>query len=95
METITPELMRWRILRALNASRSVPVEETLLLRVLYERQYHPTPESIRGHLNYLREQGLIEFERRAKVWCPSITEAGIAVVQGDRDCPVGLACPGR
>jgi hypothetical protein len=95
VETLTPEMMRWRILRVLNASRSVPVAETMLLAVLYERQYHPTRDSVRSHLNFLRDAGLIDFERRAEVWHPSITQAGIAVVQGDQDCPPGLACTGR
>jgi len=48
MEKLPPERMRLRILRILEASRSQPVRDGLILQVLYERQLGVTLGSIRS-----------------------------------------------
>ncbi len=96
MEQLTPEKMRLRILKILDASRSIAVGEELLLRVLFERQLHPTHKSLREHLEFLLGEELITMERRGVAeWQPRISERGVAMLQGLESCPIGVEPPGR
>ncbi len=95
MEQLSPEKMRLRILKILDASRSIAVGEQLLLRVLFERQLHPTHRSLREHLEFLLDKRLITMERRATEWQPRISALGVAVLQGLESCPIGVEPPGR
>ena len=93
MERLPPEKMRLRILRILEAGRSQPVRDGLILQVLYERQLGVTLQSIRGHLDWLRSQNLITLERRGGDWQAQIAELGIAVITSAIEPPDGLADP--
>lgn len=93
MEKLPPERMRLRILRILEASRSQPVRDGLILQVLYERQLGVTLGSIRSHLQWLLGQNLIVLERRRSDWHAQISERGVRVITSQESPPDGLADP--
>lgn len=88
------EEARWRILRALDAGRPLPVSETIILRTLQDIRLPMTPHGLRRELDYLETRELIEITGRAEpTWCAHLTRIGVDVVEYTVECDPGIARP--
>ena len=90
------EEARWRILRALDAGRPVPVTETILWRALHDLRLPISMSGIRRELDYLEHRQLVRIEdRTAEVWTAELTWHGVDLVEYAVPCASGIARPPR
>jgi len=85
--------IRWRILRALDAGRPLPVSESLLFRVLVDVSLALTPQELRRELDYLQKAGLLTLTKQAEPWLAELTGTGIECVEYSSPCPPGIDRP--
>jgi hypothetical protein len=81
--------IRWRILRALDYSRPLPLSVDMLSRVLEDLDLHALLGEIERELVYLEELSLIEKEGQGY----SLTGHGVDVVQYEIDAPASINRP--
>lgn len=94
LEKAQREDARWRILRALDAGRPLPVAETVLFRVLVDSSLPISPAGLRRELDYLRDKGLVELSGEdGPVWAAALTGMGVDVVEYAVAVPAGIARP--
>ncbi len=94
MEKAQREEARWRILKALDAGRPVPVSETILLRTLQDIELPLSPRALRRELDYLAHRELIELKGKdSAVWVAELTRDGVDVVEYTVECQPGIARP--
>lgn len=85
---------RWRIIRALDASRPVPLSETILHRTLVDIQLQISPHGLRRELNYLEQKGMIKIlERDEPTWLIELTADGVDVAEHEAPAPTGISRP--
>jgi hypothetical protein len=88
------EEIRWRILRALDAGRPLPVAETLLFRVLSDVSLSLSAYELRRELDYLSKSKLVTLiQNSGDPWLVELTEQGIECVEYSIPCPPGIARP--
>jgi len=88
------EEIRWRILRALDAGRPLPVAETLLFRVLFDVSLSLSAQELRRELDYLSKSKLVTLiQNSGDPWLVELTEQGIECVEYSIPCPPGIARP--
>jgi hypothetical protein len=88
------EESRWRILRALDASRPIPLSETVLHRTLADIELPISPHALRRELAYLRDKQLVLLAHEdGPTWLATLTVAGVDVVEYSAPAPVGIARP--
>ena len=88
------EEARWRVLRALDASRPVLLSETVIHRTLADVELQVSPAGLRRELMYLRDKGLIDLiDTHAPTWLAKLTPMGIDVVEYTIAAPAGIARP--
>jgi hypothetical protein len=96
LASTTRKIVRWRILRALEAGQPYPVTEDILLLALQDQQLSPTAREIRVALNYLEERELIHLEGRdTATWSAKLSRTGIDLVEYTIPCEPGIARPQR
>jgi hypothetical protein len=94
LEKARREVMRWRILCALNAGRPLPMSEDLVLQVLQDAALEVTHHGLRRELDYLENRKLIEISsRHTPCWMAELTHLGVDVVEYTVDCNAGIARP--
>ncbi len=82
LEVNQKKIVRWRILKTLDAGRPVPVKDGLLLQVINDCDLHTTRTGLLRALNYLEEKGYVRTEKRhiagvGEVLDASLTAKGI------------------
>lgn len=88
------ETVRWRILKALDAGRPLPVSEVTLLQVLQDATLHVTPHGLRRELDYLEDRKLVVIQgKTGPVWSAELTHYGVDVVEHTVECFPGIARP--
>ena len=80
-------------MRALDAERRLPVEETILFWVLHDVSLSVTAEELRGELDYLSKAGLVTLTHDGDQWLAELNNTGIECVEYNGACPAGIACP--
>jgi hypothetical protein len=94
LDKIHREEARWRILRALDAGRPVPVNETIIMRIIQDIKLPMTPHGLRRELDYLEERELIRvLDKDSGTWSAELTRIGIDVVEYTQPCDAGIARP--
>lgn len=94
LEKAEREETRWRILRALDAGRPLPVSETVLFRALTDASLAVTPKQLRRELDYLRDKKLVVLTGEVTpVWSAELTATGVDVVEYTIEAPAGLNRP--
>ncbi len=94
LEKAIREETRWRILRALDAGRPLPVSETVIFRALADSTLPITPSQLRRELDYLRDKDLIELENEDQpTWGAALTGYGVDVVEYTVNAPAGINRP--
>ncbi len=91
-------MLRWRILKTLDASRPVPVGESLLLDVINDCDLAVTRTDLIRALQYLAEKGYCKTQQitkngPAKYTESALTARGIDYVEYAIDADVGIARP--
>jgi hypothetical protein len=87
------EALRWRALNATYNGKPLRVADSLILRIVRDLGDKLSIEAIREALDYLEGKDLLVVRRRAVEWDARITDEGIDVVEGNMDCPAGVARP--
>jgi len=96
LEKAQREESRWRILRALDAGRPLPVSETVLFRVLSDSSLPITPQQLRRELSYLAEKDLVTLKDEDQpTWGASLSAYGIDVVEYSVRAPAGINRPDK
>jgi DNA-binding transcriptional ArsR family regulator len=94
LEKAHREETRWRILRALDAGRPLPVSEAVIYRTLADASLPITPAALRRELDYLRDKELVNLTGEdGPVWAAELTGHGVDVVEYTVDAPVGIKRP--
>lgn len=94
LEKAHREETRWRILRALDAGRPLPVSETVIYRALADASLPITPAVLRRELDYLRDKNLVELTGEdGPVWAAELTGHGVDVVEYAVAAPAGIQRP--
>lgn len=96
MEKAHREQARWRILRALDAGRPLPVSELILLSVMQDASLQVTPSQLRREIKYLADRKLVIISAMdTPVWSAELTRYGVDVAEYTIDCLPGIARPKR
>ncbi|MEW5763701.1 MAG: cytoplasmic protein [Acidobacteriota bacterium] len=96
LEKAQREEIRWRLLRALDAGRPLPVLESLLLRICQDVDLPATPSQVRRELAYLEIRGLVRIHGKlGPTWRAELTRDGVDVVEYAVACESGIARPPR
>lgn len=96
MEKATREQVRWRILKALDAGRPLPVSELIVMDVLQDSSLPVTPHGLRRELDYLEDRKLITISNKTRpVWNAELTHYGVDLVEYTVECFPGIARPAR
>jgi hypothetical protein len=86
---------RWKILRVIDAGRPVGVNESIVRRVLSDRDLPFSQADLRRELAYLRDLGLIEVGEADGEQFAKATAAGVAVIEYTAPAPAGIARPAK
>ena len=94
LERAQREEARWRILRALDAGRPMPVSESVIWRTLTDATVPASPQQVRRELVYLQEKLLLSIlNREGPTWSAQLTAHGTDVVEYTVECPPGINRP--
>lgn len=96
LEKANREVARWRILKALDAGRPLPMAEALVLQVLQDSALQMTPHALRRELDYLEDRKLVTITaRQSPMWQAELTHYGVDLVEYTVDCFPGIARPAK
>lgn len=88
------EILRWRILQALDVGRPYPVSDDLLLATVAGEDMPATITDMRRELDYLEDRALLKvFGKETPHWTADLTRYGVDLVEYTIDCDPGIARP--
>ena len=88
------EEIRWRILRALDPCRRLPVSENILFWVLHDVSLSLTAQELRRELEYLSKVGLVTLTHSpGDQWLAELNKTGIECVEYNGACPAIVRPP--
>lgn len=90
-EQLLKERLRWRVLKTAWAANSPGVRENLLLQVVTDLAFRVTREQLRSAITYLEGKALVTVRHGSVDWSIIISPIGTDVVEGNCDCPPGIA----
>lgn len=89
-----PALVRWFLIRAIEAARPDGVTEVLLHRVLNGSDLPITPRDVRREIDFLELAGLVDIDRDDdSLWIVRPTHAGALFAQGCGPDVLGIDRP--
>ncbi len=92
---IEPRLLRWLMVRAIEASRPTPISERMLYRVLNGSDCPISPREVRREMDFLALRGLISIDQSdPDFWEATTTADGALFAQGDGPEVPGIDRPG-
>lgn len=90
------EVLRWRILQAMNNSRPYSIDEDLLMAVVSGDDMPATPRELRRELDYLEDRKLISISGKdTECWSAELTHHGVDVAEYTVECLPGIARPAK
>ena len=96
LEKVRREVLRWVVLRTLDAGGHIGLNEDMLLNIVThaEKMEQVSRMEIRHELNYLEDREFVRTERERPVWLARITADGTDVVDYTTvPCPKGIGRP--
>ena len=77
LEANNKKIIRWRILKTLDAGRPVPLKDDLLLDVIKDCDLEITRKGLLRALNYLEEKGYVKTNKKNIHGVGEITESSL------------------
>lgn len=95
LEQARRRMVRYRILKILDAGRPHPVGEGLISEVLVDADLSVSPNSIRKALQYLADKGYVHLSepRGASHWEARLLPKGVDYIEDDASEDPGIARP--
>lgn len=94
LEQARRRMVRYRILRILEAGRPLPVGEGLISQCLDDQDLQPTLQGIRRALQYLADKGYCELDTESEThWQARLLPPGVDFLEDPRAADPGIARP--
>jgi len=94
LEKTQREVLRWRLLQALDVGRPYPVSEEVLMAAVCGEDMPVSPRELRRELDYLEDRKLIIISGKDTAsWDAELTHHGVDVVEYTVECHPGIARP--
>ena len=94
VEKAQREVLRWRIIQALNIGRPWPLAEDTLHQTVAGPDMPVVQFDVRRELDYLETRKLVEIEGKGTAkWAAKLTRYGIDLAEYVIDCEPGIARP--
>jgi len=90
------EVLRWRMLQALDVGRPYPVSEDLLMATVGGEDMPVTPRELRREMAYLEDRKLVVIGgKNTACWSAELSHHGIDVAEYTVECLPGIARPAK
>jgi len=93
LEQARTKMIRYRILKVLDAGRPYPVGEGLLFEILSDADLRATQHEIRRALQYLCDKKFLDIKEAGSHWEARLLPAGVDFIENPRAESRGIARP--
>jgi len=93
LEQARVKMIRYRILKTLDAGRPYPVGDGLLVEVLVDADLNVTQHEIRKALQYLNDKSFVKLDDKGTHWEARLLPAGVDYVENPSVVDMGITRP--